>query len=170
VISGVGKTKLIAISPYDITLVVSSRTPNMNVSVEAAIELSPLGLVDTTNMPAVVSVWILMNPSELDDAKGREIGDDKDLETLNETEVDELCADKKLEKLDEVRLMLDELEDLDIDDDELLNRLLEEVVEFHGGARVVKTVDGPGLGGTVVDPLGELADRTEVSVKVLVDT
>jgi hypothetical protein len=170
VISGVGKTKLIAISPYDITLVVSSRTPNMNVSVEAAIELGPLGLVDTTNMPAVVSVWILMNPSELDDAKGREIGDDKDLETLNETEVDELCADKKLEKLDEVRLMLDELEDLDIDDDELLNRLLEEVVEFHGGARVVKIVDGPGLGGTVVDPLGELADRTEVSVKVLVDT
>jgi hypothetical protein len=114
VISGVGKTKLIAISPYDITLVVSSRTPNMNVSVEAAIELGPLELVDTTNMPAVVSVWILMNPSELDDAKGREIGDDKDFETLNETEVDELCADNKLEKLDEVRLMLDELEDLDM--------------------------------------------------------
>jgi hypothetical protein len=153
VISGVGKTKLIAVSPYDITFVVKSRTPNTDLSVEAAIELNLLRLVDTVDNPAVVSVCILMNPSELDDAGGREIEEGEDLETLDETETDEPCAD---EKLDELRLMLVKLDALDIDDNELLNLLLEEVVEFHGGTRVVKIVDGPGLGGPIVGLLVEL--------------
>jgi hypothetical protein len=74
VISGVGKTKLIAVSPYDITLVVKPRTPNNDVLleatgiaviavgeevwtvVEAGTELGPLLLVINDDIPAVVSV------------------------------------------------------------------------------------------------------------------
>jgi hypothetical protein len=150
----VGKTKLIAVSPYDITLVVRMRTPNKDVSGEAATELGPLILVDTGDIPAVVLVWMPMYPSELD----------------GDTEVVVLEVNEALERLDKVMLTLDDVDDCEVDDEELLNRLLEDVVEFHGGTRVVKTVDGPGFGSPVVGPLGELTDRTEVSVRVLVVT
>jgi hypothetical protein len=110
-----------------------------------------------------------MNPSELDDAV--DLGaDDEELETLGDTEVVVLEVNEALERLDKVMLTLDDVDDCEVDDEELLNRLLEDVVEFHGGTRVVKTVDGPGFGSPVVGPLGELTDRTEVSVRVLVVT
>jgi hypothetical protein len=211
VISGAGNTKLIALSPYNMTLVVMTCTPSI--------------LVGMSDCPAVVSVWMLMNPSELEVVAVGEVGVEDELGRLDDAGVDEsqagedpttldkpevgvLRIDEDLGRLDEVRLTLDdsdaldvvdrdpervdeirvgvlrvdeelvvlddvwltldEVDDLDVDDEELLDRVLEDV-EFNGGTTVVKTVVVPEPGGLVVGPLGELTERTEVSVKTLVD-
>jgi hypothetical protein len=77
--SGVGKTKLIAVSAYDMTLVARPRTPNKDESLE--------GTETVDDIPAVVWVWMLMKPSELDEAA---VDDDK--------------VDAELGRLGEVRL------------------------------------------------------------------
>jgi hypothetical protein len=171
VISGAGNTKLIALSPYDMTLVVMTCTPSI--------------LVGMSDCPAVVSVWILMNPSELEVVAVGEVGVEDKLGGLDDAGVDEsragedpttldepgvgvLRVDEELVVLDVVWLTLDEVDDLDVDDEELLDRVLEDV-EFNGSTTVVKTVVVPEPGGLVVGPLGELTERTEVSVKTLVD-
>jgi hypothetical protein len=170
VISGVGNTKLIALSPYDMTLVVMTRTPSI--------------LVGMGDCPAVVSVWMVINPSELEMVDVDEVGVEDELGRLDDAGVDEVRADEDptrldepdgvlridedLERLDEVRLILDEVDDLDVDDEELLDWVLEDV-EFNGGATVVRTIVVPGLGGPVVGPFSELTERTDVSVKTLVD-
>jgi hypothetical protein len=145
---------------------------------------TPSILVGMSDCPAVVSVWMLMNPSELEVVAVGEVGvedelgrlDDAGVDesragedpiTLDEPEVGVLRIDEDLGRLDEVRLTLDEVDDLDVDE-ELLDRVLEDV-EFNGGTTVVKTVVVPEPGGLVVGPLGELTERTEVSVKTLVD-
>jgi hypothetical protein len=211
VISGAGNTKLIALSPYNMTLVVMTRTPSI--------------LVGMGDCPAVVSVWMVINPSELEMVDVDEVGvedelgrlddagvdevradedptrldepdvgvlridedperldevrlilddagaldvDDEDPERLDETGVGVLRVDEELVVLDDVRLTLDEVDDLDVDDEELLDWVLEDV-EFNGGATVVRTIVVPGLGGPVVGPFSELTERTDVSVKTLVD-
>jgi hypothetical protein len=104
----------------------------------------------------------------LDDAGVDEIGTSEDPTTLDETGVGVLRVDEELVVLGDMRLTLDEVDDLDVDDEELLDGVLENV-EFNGGATVVRTFVVPGLGGPVAGPFSELTERTDVSVKTLVD-
>jgi hypothetical protein len=98
-----------------------------------------------------------------------------ELDVIDEIDVEGFKVDEELERLSEVKLelklvvILDEEDDLDVEDEELFSRLLDDVVALNGGTSVPKALEGSGLGGLVVGALGELRDRVEVSVKVLVD-
>lgn len=144
VISGVGKTKLYAISPYDITLVVRPRTAARDVSSIPSGVVVPAG-VAIVDIHAVVSVWMVMNPVT---------GVVEGLRGLGEVKL-------------EPKVMVALVEMLKDGDDTKLDDRLVDGETLDGGIKVLHTVEGgPALGRPTLAPPDDIGPEVDV---VLID-
>jgi hypothetical protein len=169
VMSGVGKTKLTAMSPYDITLVVMLRTSTEDVLPapvgETVNEAVAIEKID--DLCAMASVWIVNDSStELADNVPDVASELKDEVERAEVVIPEPVLDVTPDELDESDNESDNEEE-----DELVSWLLEEDVVFMGGTRVLNVLgelvpDSPPV-VVLVDTLSEEeVVETEVLVKV----